>query len=81
MAIQNRKVIFVSMSSRDSAMWFSFTGLAHALEEYDVSFAFPSPNPVAETKYVEHLFYYNLRSPLKTACSVLALARVINKKI
>lgn len=80
MAIQNKKVIFVSMSSRDSAMWFSFTGLAHAFEKYDVSFAFPSSSPAAETEYTEHLFYYNLRSPIKTARSVFTLARAINKE-
>lgn len=80
MVIQSKKVIFVSMSNRDSAMWFSFTGLAHALAAYDVSFAFPSSNPSAETEYTENVFYYNLRSPLKTARSVLALARDINKK-
>ncbi|MHC6657497.1 glycosyltransferase [Aeromonas salmonicida] len=80
MVTPNKKVIFVSMSNRDSAMWFSFTGLAHAFEEYDVSFAFPSSNPAAETEYTEHLFYYNLQSPIKTARSVLALARVINEE-
>jgi len=68
------------MSGRDSAMWFSFTGLAHALEEYEVSFAFPSSTPSAETEYTENVFYYNLRTPLRTARSVLALAREINKK-
>lgn len=50
------------------------------LKKYDVSFAFPSSSPAAETEYTEHLFYYNLRSPIKTARSVFTLARAINKE-
>ncbi|WP_148049910.1 MULTISPECIES: glycosyltransferase [unclassified Enterobacter] len=75
-----RSVAFVSMSGRDSAMWFSFTGLYHALQDAEVAseFYFPSTQPDAEKDYNKQCFFYRLKKPVKTFLSVWRLARTLN---
>lgn len=83
MAIKDdRTVAFVSMSGRDSAMWFSFTGLYHALEDAGVKseFYFPSEHPDLEIDYNKNVFFYRLRKPIQTLISVYHLARILSSR-
>lgn len=77
---RKRSAAFVSMSGRDSAMWFSFTGLYHALQDAGVEsqFYFPSTQPDAEKEYNQKCFFYRLKQPVKTFLSVYILARRLN---
>ncbi|MCS6113301.1 glycosyltransferase [Shewanella baltica] len=70
----SRRIAFVSMSSRDSAMWFSYMGLKKAIDcKFDnVDFFFPTND---QDKHLENEFYYDLSSPIRTLISVLTLSR------
>lgn len=78
----SNKTIFISMSGRDSAMWFSFTGLYVALKEnnIDADFAFPSSEVENENEFLDNIFFYNLKNPFKTFKSVYELSLYVNKK-
>ncbi|HIF9447284.1 TPA: glycosyltransferase [Photobacterium damselae] len=78
--ISNRKTIIISMSGRDSAMWFSFTGLYQAIKERNVNidFAFPSSDIEKEEQYLDNIFFYDLKYPIKTFNSINKLADKIN---
>jgi glycosyltransferase involved in cell wall biosynthesis len=74
-------IAFISMSGRDSAMWFSYTGLHSAIDssKFRSCFYFPSSQPELETNYTENVFYYSLSRPFKTVMSLFRLARKINR--
>lgn len=78
--VMSNKTAFVSMCGRDSAIWFSFTGLYHALEKYNVNvdFYFPSIKD-DQDEYNNQLFYYDLKNPFLTLKSVYQLSNILNE--
>lgn len=78
----SNKTIFISMSGRDSAMWFSYTGLYLALKEnnIDADFSFPSSDVEDENEFLDNVFFYNLKRPLKTLKSIYNLSKLVNKR-
>jgi glycosyltransferase involved in cell wall biosynthesis len=77
----SNKTAFVSMCSRDSAIWFSFIGLYHAFAKYGVEadFIFPSEKPSQEELYNSDLFYYKFSNPFETAKSIYKLSKKLNQ--
>jgi glycosyltransferase involved in cell wall biosynthesis len=78
--VMSNRTAFVSMCARDSAIWFSFTGLYHAFEKYNVNvdFYFPSIKD-DQDEYNNQVFYYDLKHPFLTLRSVYRLSNRINK--
>ncbi|MBB1269293.1 glycosyltransferase [Shewanella sp. SR44-3] len=80
--INKNSVAFISMSGRDSAMWFSYAGLYEAFKEdnVDATFYFPKDATVElDGNYNGNTFFYKMSSPVKSLISIAKLALYIRR--